>query len=326
MKFRPIGWLKQYIRNTFGFSETETNGTIFLWLLMLVCWGLPSIYGKISSQKLLSDSTDTQKLNEILVKLQEVNTGDSPEFDELLADNSADSLFYFNPNEVSVTEWQKLGADQKLAKRILNYTTKGGKFRKKEDVQKIYGFPSDLYKRIEDYMQFPQSQGYAKKYYNKKPFDTTNKKRKYEKKEYAKKEYERKEIQPFDLNTADTTQLKQIKGIGTKISQRIIAYRDRIGGFHNIKQVREVYGLDTLRAIDELEKYALLQTPVKKIYINQILLEDLQKNIYVGKGLAKVIINYRTQNGKFSSPQDLAKIKILKPEILEKLIPYLSFE
>ncbi|MEZ4904304.1 MAG: helix-hairpin-helix domain-containing protein [Spirosomataceae bacterium] len=66
----------------------------------------------------------------------------------------------------------------------------------------------------------------------------------------------------FDINSADTTQLIRLKGIGSKLAARIIKFRDGLGGFASSAQYTEVYGLDSL-ALSELGRFAEVRTPVK---------------------------------------------------------------
>lgn len=128
-------------------------------------------------------------------------------------------------------------------------------------------------------------------------------------------------IAKFDINTADTTQLMQIKGIGKVFANRIIKYRDILGGFHSIDQVGETYGIDPL-VIPELKKYASLSGQVKKIKINQL---DNFRHPYLKFNQIKVIAAYRKQHGNFKSAEDLKQIKILDEATISKIEPYLEF-
>ncbi len=48
---------------------------------------------------------------------------------------------------------------------------------------------------------------------------------------------------PIDINTADTTALIALPGIGSKLAGRIVSFRDKLGGFNSVNQISEVYGL-----------------------------------------------------------------------------------
>ncbi|WP_159102705.1 ComEA family DNA-binding protein [Flectobacillus major] len=213
-------------------------------------------------------------------------------------------LHDFNPNESSVDALSALGIPLWLAKRIEKYRNSGGIFRKKADVKKIYGFPEELYLQLEPYITIPQSEAIDN---NKLKVITQTK----------------PVITSFDLNHADTTTLIKLKGIGSKLSQRIIKYRDMLGGFYAIDQLYEVYGLDSA-VIQEVKKYATLKNPSTiKININESSFEQF-RHPYLKPYIAKAIINYRNQHGKFESFKDLLAVKLLDEKTFQKILPYLT--
>jgi DNA uptake protein ComE-like DNA-binding protein len=113
----------------------------------------------------------------------------------------------------------------------------------------------------------------------------------------------------------------QIKGIGKVFASRIMKYRDILGGFHSVDQVGETYGIDPL-VLPELKKYAVLNTKVKKIRIND--LENF-RHPYLKYNQVKVIVAYRKQHGNFKNAEDLKQIKILDEATISKIEPYLEF-
>src|SRR5690606_34428575 len=116
-----------------------------------------------------------------------------------------------------------------IAGRILNYRLKGGRFKKPEDLRKIFGINVELVKSYEEYMIIP-----------KEPESEVDiKTRPFEFKREPKKMFVK-----FDLNDADTTTFQTINGIGPYWSKRLVSYRESLGGFVDPKQVYELYGLD----------------------------------------------------------------------------------
>ncbi|MFB9864537.1 ComEA family DNA-binding protein [Rufibacter immobilis] len=225
-------------------------------------------------------------------------------------------LYRFNPNQLNVEQWQELGLNKYLAQRILNYRAKAGDFKSKAQLQKIYGLPDSLFQLWYPYIDLPEeSPGYARQ-----PFSGSFSENR-PKPEYPRKRWE---LQPFDLNTADTTELKQIRGIGSKLSQRIINFRDKMGGFHSVDQVAEVYGLPP-EVADSVRKYAFIAKDggIRKINLNAATFAELRQHPYIGYSLARAIVNYRTQHGPYPSVEELRKIKVLKEEQFQKMQPYL---
>ncbi|NJO73705.1 MAG: helix-hairpin-helix domain-containing protein [Leptolyngbyaceae cyanobacterium RM1_406_9] len=155
------------------------------------------------------------------------------------------ALFQFNPNTASITELIELGFAPNLAKRIDNYRNKQGRFRIASDLLKIYGMDTALYKRLIPYISIPASQSKA----NNENLS-------------VKEESNEIKITQFDVNEADTIQLIRIYGIGSKLSQRIIKYRNQLGGFISISQLQEVYGLDST-VVKELTQYVFISDNFK---------------------------------------------------------------
>ncbi len=159
------------------------------------------------------------------------------------------------------------------------------------------------------------------------------------KKEYFKKDWSKKrfdEIKPlykpkyilkkFDLNLADTIQLKRIKGIGTVLSSRIIKYRKLLGGYSSKEQLKEVYGLEdsVLVSLDSLTFISDNFRPTS-IFINQWDEKNLKKHPYISYTEARAISSYRYQHGNFSTIKDLLQIHLLDTTKINRLRPYLDF-
>jgi competence ComEA-like helix-hairpin-helix protein len=221
-------------------------------------------------------------------------------------------LVAFNPNDATKENFIALGFSQDLAKRIVNYREKGGKFRIKSDLLKIYGMDSAFYQGIYHFISLPDREG---------------------KKENTGKKYEirkaltiAKPTEKFDLNNADTSQLKKIYGIGEKLSLRILKYRDVLGGFVDMDQLKEVYGLDSL-VIKKLIENSTIEREFqpKKININTASEKQLSAHPYLSK-VAKAIISYRFQHGDFKAVDDIRNVSSLNEKSIQRIIPYLKVQ
>ncbi len=224
----------------------------------------------------------------------------------------AAEVFYFDPNTATANDWQRLGLRDKTIKTIQNYISKGGKFYKPEDIGKIWGLaPSDAQRLI----PYVKINSVLKEYTS------------FEKKEYPKTStFAHKTIQPVDINIADTTAFIALPGIGSKLSQRIISFRDKLGGFYSIDQVAETYLLpdSTFQKI----KHSLLlgNTPVRKLNINTASVDEMKVHPYLRYNIANAIFQYRQQHGNFNSTTEIKKIMIITDELFIKVSPYLSVE
>ena len=103
----------------------------------------------------------------------------------------------------------------------------------------------------------------------------------------------------IELNTADTAKLAELNGIGPAFARRIVNYRERLGGFHDKEQLKEVFGLDS-------EKYAGLQlqvtvdaSSIRKIQINKVTFDRLKRFPYLTFKQMNAIIQFREQHGEY---------------------------
>jgi competence protein ComEA len=128
------------------------------------------------------------------------------------------------------------------------------------------------------------------------------------------------------FSESDSVTLQIVPGIGASSAGRIIKYRERLGGFHSPEQLNEIFGL-TPEVIAKIWEYFEFDSKVyRKINLNHLELDQLSKHPYISYQEAKVLLAYRKQHGRFTSEEDLMKIKIFRKEWVDKLTPYLSFE
>ncbi len=315
-----------FFQEVFGFSHSEIRGFFVLLLIMIFLLFLPFLVdffwnknkkienteklNQIVAQLIQNDSTDEQNSYVNYPKYQKKYYPKKERKQRTEKSNIPKELFEFNPNEISIEQWEKLGVRNKIAQNIRKYIDKGGKFRTKESLKKVYGFPNELYEELEPYINIPKEE-----------------KDKKEENIAEKKSKKSKNIEVFDLNLADTTTLMQISGVGLKTALSIIKYRNKLGGFTSLEQLDEVYILKKRpEVIEEIKKYAQINKNAIKIFINSISEEELSKNPNFKDGMARIIINYRKQHGNFRNISDFKNIKVVTPDFLEKIAPLLSYE
>ncbi len=314
-----IRWLKYYLRNSFGYSRQEANGTLILFAIMALLLVAPFLFQYFIKQSpWQSLSADQQRLDS-LVEAFEANKRASIAIPgRAEAATLPAARFRFDPNLATQEELQSLGIAPRLAERINNYRLKGGRFRVKDDLQKIYGFPEVLYAQLKPYIDLPDT-------LTRSPRTTFARDSAF----INERKATTRPAGPtaFDLNTADTTTLKRIRGIGSGYSRRIINYRDKLGGFISAEQLREVYGLHDTLATRVLEWGSVSPgfAPVK-LNINTATQEELTGHPYISGRTARLIIAYRQQHGSFQSVDDLLQIKALSEEDIRKARPYLAVE
>jgi len=165
------------------------------------------------------------------------------------------------------------------------------------------------------------------------------KQRNYQKTRYIKKEkrsfdttfyttippVQRKQPLHVDLNNADTLTLQLIHGIGPAFANRIVRYRERLGGFVNPEQLLEVYGF-TPTLLNHIEGYLEIDSSaVKQIDINHATLKELTRHPYMEYYQARDIVRLRDLGTHFGSIDDLRAIPSMADSTLKRLLPYLKF-
>ena len=295
--------IRSWVRAFFGFSRNETNAFLLLLPLMfLIIFIVPS-YKVFFTQQEKDYSREKKELDSLVATWKEREHKDS-----IATTKSPNPLFAFNPNTASKEELVSLGFSPYVAGRLENYRSKGGKFMIKSDLLKLYGMDTALYSTLYTWIDLPIE----------KPL-----------KKFEEKAKQETFINPgkekFDLNQADSSQFVSVYGIGSKLSIRIIKYRDRLGGFISNDQLTEVYGLDTI-VISELKKKTFIAENFKPkvIEINGATEKEFAAHPYIKYAMAKAITAYRFQHGSFKSIDDLTKIAIIDKSTFEKIKPYLS--
>ncbi|RYF98398.1 MAG: helix-hairpin-helix domain-containing protein, partial [Chitinophagaceae bacterium] len=140
-----------------------------------------------------------------------------------------------------------------------------------------------------------------------------------------KKEYVKKALVIVEVNQADSAGLDQIKGIGPAFANRILKYRERLGGFYKKEQLMEVYGLDSVKYAEIKDRITINPSAIKTVNINTADFSALKSSPYLSYKQINAIIQYRKQHGNYSSTGDLKKIAILTPQVIEKIAPYITF-
>jgi competence protein ComEA len=222
--------------------------------------------------------------------------------------NIEKDLFVFNPNTISSEEALKLGFSKKLAATLINFRNKGGKFFKPEDLKKLYGLSPKLFQTLESYILIQNNRKEFKK-------DSANYK------SFPKKMYTKTSV---ELNSADSLSIVYLKGIGPSFTKRIIKYRTMLGGFHNINQLKEVYGMTDSLFLSLSSQVQIDKTKLTPIPINVIDLNSLRKHPYFNFQTAQAIINFRFKHGKLTE-KDIIDLGIFNSEKLSVILPYLSY-
>ena len=314
--------LRHWIRRYFGFSQREVNGFLWLVSIMVLLTAAPFFIGILYKPDLGGNmSSDRQTLDSLVAQLEAKQPKERER--RQLYQLPTGQLKAFDPNRLTVEQWQELGMPPFMAKRILNYRSKVGDFTYKAELGKIYGMPDSVFQVLYPYIALPVERPDRYKREQRMAGATT---RPAPSPNWGgSRPREKFVLAPFNINTADTTELKQIRGIGSKLSARILKYRNSLGGFHSMTQVQEVYGLQP-EVVDSLQKYTFVAKTYipQKLNLNAATADDLKKHPYVSANVARAVVAYREQHGPYQQVEDVRQVKLVTQELFERLRPYLT--
>ena len=303
----------RWIRELFSFSRKERTGIIGLLLIIF----LLIIAGKVIPLFIPEVKTDFSKWEgEVNAYL---NRSENP-----VSDKKSLNPESFDPNSVDSLTLANMGIPTKVAANWLKYLGKGGKFRDKEGVKRIFGMTPGLYEQLDSYIiiTHKSSRNYAAESNNLgaktvklvKP-DTAVQKL------YFKKE--KSDVFVLELNSTDSVSLLKVPGIGSILASRIIRYRNLLGGFYSVTQIREVYGLRE-EGVPLVTPYLTVDPSVIRTFnINFSTIQEMGHHPYIGYKTAKKLLRLRDTKGKFLIPDDLAPV--VTSDSLKRLVPYLKF-
>ena len=290
--------MKLRIKNYLSVTKKEWNGMVVLVFLIALTLVAPYAYKLWRKDSIIINAKDFDKAIAQLGKAGAVSAvadGDSISDAKI----AYGALFDFNPNNLPASKWKALGLGDKQISIILHFEAKGGHFYKNTDLKKIYGITPADYARLEPYIDIPDS-GYVS---NKIQAGTT-----------------------IELNTADSAKLTRVRGIGPSFAMRIIRYRDRLGGFYREEQLKEVFGVDSVKYAAIKDQLTINAAKVTRISINQVSFNALLQFPYLSYKQVNAIIQYRAQHSNYKSISDIENIEIISPQDLRKIEPYLSYK
>ena len=235
-------------------------------------------------------------------------------------------LFYFDPNTADSTQLLRLGLQPWQVRNIYKYRAAGGRYNKPTDFARLYGLTLKQYKRLEPYIRIEKEVMAADVYkssQNVSVNDTTVKKDSALIGYYTKI----KEGEQIDINTADTSELKHIPGIGSYYAKRIVSFRQRLGGIANVHQLLEIQGFpeSSLKYMTTGQSASTRQLPITRIRINHLDVNNLSRHPYIRYVQAKEIMNHRRLRGPIKKADDLRRLPSFTDKEVERLEPYIDY-
>lgn len=227
-------------------------------------------------------------------------------------------LFKFDPNTLDAEGFKKLGLREKTIQTIINYRKKGGKFRKPDDLKKIYGLRQSEFEKLFSFISIDGSRVTDLS-------ENQNIRSSIRDTHVSFPKYTRTPTQTVEINSADQETFESLYGIGPKLALRIINFRDKLGGFYSIDQLAETYGIpdSTFQKIKPFLK--INTTMIKKININTANYNELNQHPYINSKTAFQILKYRKENSNFTTIEEV-KTLVQANDSFEKIMHYIKTE
>ena len=316
---------KKILLSYLSFTKKERVGIIVLLVLIAILIIVPFLFPFFIKEKRTDITSFKNQMNQLVTKQAESAYRKYPSrnYDENYNRNYRESeekndfskvskgeLFNFDPNTLDESGWKRLGIKDKTIKTIQNFLSKKGHFYKPEDIGKIWGLHAN---EVEKLLPFVKIENTTSLSYP-------------EKKAYETKTFEKGKYTPnvIEINSADTSLLIALPGIGSKLSQRILTFRDKLGGFYKIEQIAETFGLPDSIFQKLKPRFSISKTPLRQININTASLDEMKIHPYLRYAIANAIIQYRTQHGNYTTVEDIKKIMLITDDIFNKAAPYLK--
>lgn len=290
------------MKSHFKFSKSQRNGIL---LLLLIIVALQCVYFFVD--------LNPKKVNVNQAEL----TRFQQEVDSLklaFAEANQPKLYPFNPNYITDYKGYSLGMSNEEIDRLLTFRKSNQWINSAKQFQQVTKVSDSLLNTISPYFKFPDWVNNPKPRSNFETYSNS-----YSPKTFAQK---------LDLNKATAQQLQKVNGVGEKLSERIIKFRNKFsGGFIADIQLQDVYGLSP-EVIERITNEFTVKTPraIQKINLNTATKEQLVTIQHIDYEVAHYILEQRTLRERFDSLDDLTKVKNFPVHKIEIIKLYLTLD
>lgn len=302
-------------------SNSARRGLLVLeWLIILVVIGVCVF----SWQK--PKTENAQKVEQTFLKKKKQNAAASYAVVEEKVET-----FPFDPNTADSTTLLRLGLAPWQVRAVYKYRAKHGRYHTPEDFKRLPGMTYELWERLGPQVRIARQFQYIdeadkRSSYADRSSSVSEKSERtsipQNKDSVSERPRKFETVAQVDINTADTTELMRIPGIGSYRSGKIVEYRRKLGGFIHAEQVMEACDLP-----DEVLRWVRVNAavPVRKVNVNKLSLQRLMNHPYITFYQARAIVEYRKAHGDLKGVEDLKGLEGFTPLKIEKLQLYLEF-
>jgi len=286
-----------FLKSHFRYTKNQRNG-IFTLLLIIATLQFTYLFYEFES----ADRTYLTK-DESLLFQKEMDS-----LTRIKNQKKTMTLYPFNPNYISDYKGYQLGMSLEAIDRLHTFRAEGNFINSAKEFQELTKISDSLLNSMKSLFKFPD----------------------FSRPEIRNKTtWHEEEIRPpkikGDINLADASDFKKLPGIGQRLAQRIVNYRNKLQGYSVAGQLEEVWNLDTFRVKLVLEHFTIYKEPqIKKIDVNKATFKELLDVVYLDYELTQKILQYRLEVAEIQSLEELKKIAGFPLEKFDRIALYLG--
>ncbi len=286
------------IKSLFVYTRQQRKG---IFLLLLLIFALQCLYAFVDFST-EEPTVNQQKLKQYVVEIDSLKA--------IEIENRKPKVYRFNPNFITDYKGYTLGMGTAEIDRLLKYREQDKWVNSAKEFQQVTKVSDSLLAMISPYFKFPEWVTRSKSKHNSK---------------FVHGNTLKTERQKIDLNVATVVQLQKVHGVGEKLSQRIVNYRDKYKGLTSLVELSDVYGLSP-EVIESIKKEFKIGTPkaIEKISLNDATVDELVTIRHIDYEIAHAIIEQRTLREGYESMEELTKVKDFPIKKIEIIRLYLT--
>jgi len=305
------------LKEFFSWSKKERTGVLLLSLFVMFLFLGDVFFERIYPFNDYLIHPDTLVLyKSILDELErELETSENVfSKEESKKEKAINKISNFDPNQLDISGWMKLGFSEKQSLALINYRESLGGFKKESDLSESFVVSDSKFKELLPFIRI------------KDRLNNDSKEELLNSDELREKEFPVEVSLYIELNSSDSTSLLQLKGIGPFYAGKIIEYRNRLGGYLFKEQLLELWKFDSSKLNSIMDQIWVDTNKVRYLRINSDSLNFLKKHPYLDWNHANAIVSYREQHGSFNDKEELKKLVIFNDSLIHRLYPYLKLE
>jgi len=280
-------------KSHFWYNKSQRNGILYLSVFIVV---LQLVYYFVDFS---TDKVEDFNFTELITFQNKIDS-----LKRIEIEKRKPKIYPFNPSFITDYKGYKLGMSTQEIDRLLKHRKNGKYINSAKQFQQVTKISDSLLNQLKPYFKFPDWIS------NKKNNRFSTVKNNFFK---GKKK---------NINLATQAELQKVYGIGNKLAARILKFKTSINGYHNVEQLKKVYGLKSEVINNILERFYIKveNTAKKEIQdLNTASANDLKSVYGIGEKLSARIIKYRNSIGGFYFNDQVNEVYGLKPEIVQLL-------